>query len=217
MWVVSKTVTRSLESVLVVIMVALLGSAQSRAASREDGSTRTMQNLNAAASAERNDHERYLAFAQKAEQEGYGAVASLFRAIAVAEEIHQSNHEQTIQRLGGTAAVKLETIQVKSTRKNLEASLDSESYEWETMYPQFIAQAREDWDVPAAASFEKAQSTEEQQVEMFKAALRNLDSLKGSLSRTYYVCTICGFTAADLNFDKCRGCVNPKSKYKAVS
>ncbi|MGB8322734.1 MAG: rubrerythrin family protein [Candidatus Acidiferrum sp.] len=216
MWAVSKPGPRALEGVLVVIIVTLLGPAQSPAASRNE-STRTMKNLNAALSAERNDHARYLAFAQKADQEGYGAVASLFRAIAAAEEIHQSNHEQTIQRLGGTAALNLETIEIRSTRENLQASLDAESYEWGTMYPQFIAQAREDWYVPAAASFEKAQRTEEQHVEMLKAVFRNLDSLKGSLARTYYVCTICGFTTADLNFDKCRGCVNPKSKYKVVS
>jgi rubrerythrin len=217
MWAGCKTVTRALEGVLVVIMVTLLGPGQSPAASKDDGSTRTMENLNAAVSAERNDHARYLAFAQKADQEGYGAVASLFRAIAAAEEIHQNNHEQTIQRLGGKPALKLETIEIRSTRQNLEASLDAETYEWETMYAQFIAQAREDWYVPAAASFEKAQTTEEQHVEMFKAVLRNLDPLKGSLARTYYVCMICGFTTADLKFDKCRGCVNPKSKYKAVS
>jgi rubrerythrin len=179
--------------------------------------TETMTNLNAALNGERNTHARYVAFAQKADEEGYGAVASLFRAVAAAEEIHGNNHEQTIQRLGGTPAVKLETPEVKSTYQNLEASLDGESYEWKTMYPQFIAQARREWYVPAIATFEKAQRTEEEHAQMLEGVLKNLDSLKGSSAKTYYVCTICGFTTPDLNFEKCRSCFNPKSKYKAVS
>lgn len=177
----------------------------------------TMTNLNAAFNGERNAHARYVAFAQKADEEGYGAVASLFRAVAAAEEIHGNNHEQTIQRLGGTPAVKPETPEVKSTYQNLETSLDGESYEWKTMYPQFVEQARLEWYIPAIATFEKAERAEEEHAKMFEGALKNLDSLKGSSAKTYYVCTICGFTTGDLDFEKCRSCFNPRSKYKAVS
>lgn len=164
----------------------------------------TMTNLNAALNGERNVRARYVAFAQKADEEGYGAVASLFRAVAAAEEIHGNNHEQTIQRLGGTPTVKLEIPEAVSTHQNLETALDGESYEWKTMYPQFVEQARLEWYIPAIATFEKAERAEEEHAKMFEGALKNLDSLKGSSAKTYYVCTICGFTTGDLDFEKCK-------------
>lgn len=180
-------------------------------------STQTMKNLNAALNGERNAHAKYVLFAQKADQEGYGAVASLFRATAAAEEIHGNNHERAIRRLGGMPDVKLEPPTVQSTEENLRAAISGESHERKTMYPDFIHQAREDRYVPAIVTFEQAMRTEEEHARFFEDALRNLDKLKGSGSRTYYVCTVCGYTTTDLNFEKCLNCFKPKDRYKPVS
>jgi rubrerythrin len=214
---VGKTLAGTFKGILVAALATLVGATLLSAGPKEAVSTATMQNLNTALNGERNAYAKYLAFAQKADEEGYGAVASLFRAVAAAEEIHGNNHEQTIQRLGGVPAVKLDPPVVKSTQENLEVSVSGETYERKTMYPEFIAQARQDRYVPAIVAFENAQRTEEEHAMFFAEVLRNLDSLKGSTARTYYVCTVCGFTTADLNFEKCRSCFKPKSKYKAVS
>ncbi len=180
-------------------------------------STQTMKNLNAALNGERNAHARYLAFAQKADEEGYGAVASLFRAAAASEEVHGNSHEQTIQKLGGTPEVQMETPVVKSTSENLQASISGESYEQRDMYPSFITQARLDRYVPAIVTFENALRTETEHAKFFAEALKNLDSLKSSGPRTYFVCTVCGFTTTDRNFNKCPSCFKPKDRYRAVS
>jgi rubrerythrin len=179
-------------------------------------STQTMKNLNAALNGERNAHTKYLAFAQRADEEGYGAVASLFRAAATAEEIHGNNHERAIRKLGGTPDVKPETPTVQSTTENLQAAISGESHERKTMYPEFIHQARQDRNVPAIVTFEQAMRTEEEHAKFFEEALRDLDKLKGSGPRTYYVCTVCGYTTTDLNFEKCLNCFKPKDRYKAV-
>ena len=180
-------------------------------------STQTMKNLNAALNGERNAHARYLAFAQKADEEGYGAVASLFRAAAASEEIHGNSHEQTIQGLGAKPDVQMEAPAVKSTAENLQASISGETYEQTEMYPSFVTQARLDRYVPAIVTFENALRTEKEHAAFFAEALKNLDSLKGSGQRTYYVCTVCGFTTTNLNFNKCPSCFKPKDRYKAVS
>ena len=65
--------------------------------------TTTLDNLQAGFNGESNAHSRYLAFAEKADQEGYGEVASLFRAAAKAEEVHAANHAAVIKKMGGTA------------------------------------------------------------------------------------------------------------------
>ena len=59
----------------------------------------TLDNLQAAFNGESNAHARYLAFAQKADAEGYGRVASLFRATARAEQVHFERHAKLIKEL----------------------------------------------------------------------------------------------------------------------
>jgi rubrerythrin len=217
MSVARKILIRGSRGMIAMALASSLIPPQLLAAPKETVSTKTMQNLQSALNGERNAHARYLAFSEKADQEGYGAVASLFRAAAAAEEVHGNNHEQTIRDLGGTPDIKLESPEVKSTRENLEAAIKGESYEYQTMYPGFINQTRNDRYVPAIATLTQAKNTEVEHARLFSEALNNLDALKGSSARTYYVCTVCGFTTAELNFEKCKNCFKPKEKYKAVS
>jgi rubrerythrin len=51
-----------------------------------------MDNLRGAFAGESQANRRYLAFAKKAEQEGYPQAARLFRAAAEAETVHAHNH-----------------------------------------------------------------------------------------------------------------------------
>src|SRR5271157_1692195 len=59
---------------------------------------KTIDNLNVAYRGESNANHRYTLFAQKAEQEGYGRVAKLFRAAAQSEAIHRELHKSAISR-----------------------------------------------------------------------------------------------------------------------
>ncbi len=96
--------------------------------------------------------EGYLAFAQKADEEGYKQVARLFRATARAEEIHRDNHAKVIQGMGGTPKNSIATPVVKSTDENLARAITDkhlakaikgESYERDTMYPNFLKEAKQ--------------------------------------------------------------------------
>lgn len=217
MSVARKVFVHGTRGMLAVALAAALTGAQLPATPLDAASTETLQNLQTALNGERNAHARYLTFAEQADKEGYGAVASLFRAAAAAEEVHGNNHEQTLRKLGGTPSVKMDTPIVKSTRENLAAAIAGETYERQKMYPEFVAQARKDASVPAIVTLTQAQNTEEEHARLFSEALNNLDGLRGSAARAYYVCTVCGFTTEDLNFEKCKNCFKPKDKYKTVS
>ncbi|MCA1809812.1 MAG: rubrerythrin family protein, partial [Lentisphaerae bacterium] len=52
----------------------------------------TQDNLQAAFAGESQANRKYLAFAKKAEQDGYAQVAKLFRAAAEAETVHAHAH-----------------------------------------------------------------------------------------------------------------------------
>lgn len=177
----------------------------------------TLENMQAAYNGESNAHARYLAFAKQADTENYGEVASIFRAAARAEEIHAANHAAVIKKLGGDPQAKIETPQVKSTRENLEAAIKGETYERDTMYPDFLKQARKDRNNAAVRSLNLAKTAEAEHAKLYSAALSDLDRLKGSKSVTLFVCPVCGFTTRELTFAKCPSCFTPKEKFEKVA
>jgi len=177
---------------------------------------KTLDNLQAAFNGESNAHARYLAFAKKADEEGYGKAASLFRAAARAEEIHAGNHAKVIKAMGGTPKATIETPDVKTTAENLTAAIAGESYERDTMYPEFLAAARAERNTDAIETFNYAKSAEAEHAKLYQQALDNLESMRGE-GQTYYVCSVCGYTTTNLNFAKCISCFSPKEKYEAVA
>jgi len=102
----------------------------------------TLDNLIAAFNGESNAHAKYVAFAERADAEGHAGVAALFRAAARAEEVHAGNHAEVIRSLGGTPEATIELPEIGTTVENLQAAIEGESYERDTMYPEFIAAAR---------------------------------------------------------------------------
>lgn len=178
--------------------------------------SKVLENLQTAFNGESNAHARYVEFANKADQEGYGQVASLFRAAARAEEIHAANHAAVIRKLGGAPQAKIEKPVVKSTRENLEAAIQGETYERDVMYPEFLKQARAERNTDAIQTFNYAKSAEAEHARLYTDAHARLDQLKGK-GGSYYVCTVCGFTTTKLDFAKCPSCFNPKEKYVVVT
>ena len=179
--------------------------------------SKTLENLQAAYNGESNAHSRYLAFAQKADQEQYGEIASLFRAAAKAESIHAANHAAVIKKLGGTPEAKIDTPAVKSTRENLQAAIQGETYERDTMYPEFLKNARSEGKREAVRTFNLALMAEAEHATLYSEALNNLANLKNTKAKDYYVCTICGFTSAKLDYSKCPSCFSHKDKFEKVS
>ena len=177
----------------------------------------TLENMQAAFNGESNAHARYLAFAVQADKEGFGEVASLFRAAARAEEIHAANHAAVIKEMGAAPAAKIETPEVKSTRDNLQAAIKGETYERDTMYPEFLKQARADRNKAAIRSLNFAKTAEEEHAKLYSAALAGLDNTKNTKAITYYVCPKCGFTVRDLKFAKCPSCFTPKEEFEKVA
>ena len=206
-----KTLVNILALTLLLITAAIAAHATQSSPTRD----RTVENLQTAFNGESNAHARYLAFAVKADQQGYGGVASLFRSAARAEEIHAANHLAEIQKLGGSAQAKIDSPEVKSTKENLEVSIRGERYERDIMYPDFYKQARAMGNNDAFRTFNYAREAEAEHAKLFEEAYSNLDNMRGKT--TYYVCTVCGFTTTNLDFAKCHTCFSAKEKFVAVT
>jgi rubrerythrin len=206
-------IRKTLLSALILAMAVMPFEAPVSATTTTSG--KTLGNLQAAYNGESNAEARYLAFAKKADAEGLAPVASLFRAAARAEQIHAANHAKVIRELGGVPKAQIEEPKVGATRENLGAAITGESYERDTMYPDFIKTARAERQRGALESFNYAKSAEAEHAKLYTVALETIGTAKGA-PVTYYVCTVCGFTTTKLDFTKCPACFSPKDKYILV-
>jgi rubrerythrin len=106
---------------------------------------------------------------------------------------------------------------VLSTAENLTDALKGETYELETMYPGFIAEAGKEKSQDATKSFTWALDTEKKHAAFYKAALAALNGGgEKSLPANWLVCPVCGNTY-DLGTvpAACDFCLTPKEKFIA--
>jgi rubrerythrin len=162
--------------------------------------SKTEKNLKESFAGESQANRTYLAYAKKAEKEGYPQVAKLFRAAAAAETVHAHNH---LKELGG----------IRSTKENLEEAITGESFEFKEMYPKMIKEAEEEGNKGALRSFNFANEVEETHAALYIKALENLGK---NAETDYYVCEICGHTAEGEAPDKCPVCGAVKKMFSKI-
>jgi len=187
--------------------------------------TITLQNLLAAFEGESNAHAKYSAFAAKADQEGLQGIASLFRATARAEQIHLTNHAKVIGHLGARAECEIHPVKVKSTLENLKTALGGETYEIDTMYPGFLAEATEHKNSEAIRTFHWALEAERTHARLYSEAIALLEAGKTDAAsgswlgepKDFYVCAVCGYTSEDSDeHERCPVCNLPWEKFEVI-
>jgi len=138
----------------------------------------TEQNLKEAFAGESQANRKYLAFAKKAEADGFPNVARLFRTAAEAETVHAHGH---LEAMGG----------IKSTAENLQEAIGGETYEYTKMYPPMVSQATAEKHV-AKRMFGYAVQTEAVHAKLYQMALEAVKHGKDLAETTFYLCTVCG-------------------------
>jgi rubrerythrin len=162
--------------------------------------TKTQDDLKTAFSGESQANQRYLAFAKKADQEGFAQIARLFRAAAAAESVHAGNHLRADEG-------------VKSTLENLKEALGGENYEVNSMYPPMLATAQEENQKKAATSFGWALEVEKIHAALYTEAINNMDSKE---DYEYTICPFCGYTHKGPAPEKCPVCGASGSKFETI-
>lgn len=141
----------------------------------------TGENLSHAFAGESQASRRYAAFARQAAKDGKPNIARLFRAAAEAETVHALAH---LKVSGGVAA----------TAVNLEAAIAGEAYEFQQMYPAFIAEAQADRNQPAVEGFRNAMAVERVHHKLYSEALAALQAGQDLPADRFFVCDVCGNT-----------------------
>ena len=164
----------------------------------------TVANLKVAIIGEINTYATYMAFAEKAEKDGYRNIANMFRAAAAAENIHARNHNDVLKKMGEPEFIRptAKTLTVNGTAENIQAALDGETHEFTVTYPGFIATAKKEKCDDAVRSFSLANLAEENHESQFSKALEEGNE---NVPSKWFVCTQCG-GLFDEPFTKCRLC-----------
>jgi rubrerythrin len=162
----------------------------------------TTDDLKAAFAGESQANRKYLAFAEKAEKDGYPQIARLFRAAAAAETVHAHAH---LRAMDG----------VKTTAENLQVAIDGENYEHVSMYPDFIAAAMAEDNKRALRSFEYAMVVEQEHEQLYRHALAAIDQVGEEYD--YYVCPVCGHTHPRCAPETCPVCGVPGARFLHVA
>jgi len=138
----------------------------------------TEANLKEAFAGESQANRKYLAFAKKAEREGFTNVARLFRTAAEAETIHALGH---LNALDG----------VKSTAANLREAIEGETYEFTKMYPPMVETAQAE-NHKGKLMLEYALKSEAIHAKLYKLALEAVAQGKDLSETSFYLCPVCG-------------------------
>jgi rubrerythrin len=159
---------------------------------------KTIANLQAAVVDEATASVRYTAFASKAREEGYEPIARLFDAASRSERVHAERFKEFLDELD----VKLDNFQpmydFKSTAENLQAAIDLETRDVNSIYPKFMTDATAEKMDEVAETMGWALSAEKLHLQYLKQAQELLKASPDSLLKlpsSYSICPICGNTA----------------------
>jgi len=166
--------------------------------------SKSNENLMIAFAGESQANRKYLAFAKKADEEGFRQIARLFRAAAAAETVHALNHFRAMDG-------------IKNTAENLEAAIAGENYEVVSMYPPMLAEAEAEGDKRAARSFNYALQVEKIHEMLYRKARELLGRGKDSPETEYYICPICGYTHEGPMTEKCPLCNTPAERFEKIA
>jgi rubrerythrin len=162
---------------------------------------KTDRNLAYAFAAESKAAARNAAFALKADQEGFGQIARLFRAVSEAESVHA---RKLLMLMRG---------KVKSTQENLEAAFEHEIQANVEEYPRLIREAIEEHEGGAEWAFTQTRNVEERHAALYKKALTDLVAERET---TYYVCQVCGYVVEKEAPENCPECGAVRTKFKRI-
>lgn len=170
---------------------------------KEEDKMSTEDNLKEAFSGESQANRRYLAFAKKADEEGFRQIARLFRAAAEAETVHAHSHLRSLKG-------------INSTRENLQEAIEGETYEFKEMYPGMIETAKKEGNTDALRSFSFANRVEQTHANLYQKALEALKAGKDMEEKKMMVCPVCGHTVEGDAPDECPVCGTPGERFMDI-
>jgi len=174
----------------------------------------TIGHLKKAYETEMTASAKYTAYAQKAREENLPKISVLFRALARAEAIHASDYKSAIEQLGDRTENVSPSVDVKTTRENLQDAIKTEVKEVDAVYPAYAQAAGEEKLPLAALGINYSLKTGEQHRALLIAALNAIDNANiTSLPSSYKLCLTCGAVYGNDVPDHCINCLTSQEQF----
>jgi rubrerythrin len=153
----------------------------------------TVENAKAAYSGESQANRKYLAFSEKAAEEGFKNIATLFKAASEAEAIHAKKLLKVLGAIG-------------PTQKNLQESIAGETHEFTEMYPGFVSIAEGEKKTDAVLAFTHAMKAEQVHAKLYEKALAFVQAGNDMGREKIFLCPVCGNIELGKAPEKCPIC-----------
>jgi len=178
-----------------------------------------IRHLETAFEEENKNTARCRAYAAQANEEGFHGIASLFRAVARAEQIHAANHARVLHQLSGPAAVEIPMPHVEGSLENLRTALADQRFEVDYLYPAFLTAAVPLVDSTAIRTFHWALEADKSHVRLFWQLLPRVGADKAGWAyspHSFFVCALCGYVAQDTESENCPSCNYLWKKFETI-
>jgi rubrerythrin len=153
----------------------------------------TIENAKEAFAGESQANRKYQAFSEKAADEGFKNIATLYKAASEAEAIHAKKLLKVLAAIEPTA-------------KNLEASIVGETHEFTHMYPDFVKVAEAEGRSDALLAFSHAMKAEQVHANLYNKALDAVKAGHDLGREKIFLCPVCGNIEIGKAPDKCPIC-----------
>jgi rubrerythrin len=185
-----------------------------------------IRNLETAFEEETKNSAAYKAYATRADEEGYPGLASLFRATALAEQIHAGNHARVLRHMGGSPGIDAPGIdapprpRTEGSFENLKAALVDQRFEIDYLYPAFLTTVVPLFDSTAIRSFHLALEADKSHVRLYGDVMARVQAGDNAgweyEKHAFFICGMCGYAAEHPEGDNCPGCNYLWEKFEAI-
>jgi rubrerythrin len=185
----------------------------------------TLRNLSKAFIGESQARNRYTLYAKRAEKDGYQQLAAIFLETADHEREHAKWLMRFINQLKEKSSEDLSMIEVDSVTptvlgnnvENLKAAIQGETYEFETMYPEFADVAEKEGLKEIAERLRAIGRAEMHHAERYSKLLKQVEdkTIFKKPETVTWICRKCGYEeSGDEPPEKCPACQHPRGWYQ---
>jgi len=153
----------------------------------------TKENAMEAFAGESQANRKYQAFSEKAADEGFRNIATLYKAASEAEAIHAKKLLKVLSA-------------IEPTQKNLEKSIEGETHEFTAMYPAFVKAAEAEKKSDAVLAFTFAMKAEQVHAGLYQKALDAVKAGHDIGREKIFLCPVCGNIEIGKPPEKCPIC-----------
>lgn len=179
--------------------------------------TKTEQNLLKAFAGESQARTRYTFFASQAKKEGYEQIAAIFMETAEQEKEHAKRFFKFLE--GGMVEITASYPAgvIGNTADNLLAAAEGELEEWDVLYSDFAAVAKEEGFPEVAVAFNNIAKVEREHEMRYRALLANIENGRvfekdGEIE---WQCRNCGYVHKGKSAPgACPACLHPQSYFE---